>query len=55
MRGNFRGTKLSWLHNFEDLHGFYFRSRGPCLFYTLHAVLAHLLDYGIFFNSLRTI
>ena len=36
MRGNFRGTKFSWLHNFEDFRGFYFRGRGPRLFHTLY-------------------
>ena len=55
MRGNFRGTKFSRLHNFEDFRRFYFRSRGPRLFYTLYTVLARLLYYGILFNSLRTI
>ena len=35
----------------EDYRGFYFHGRGPRLFYTLYTVLARLLDYGIFFNS----
>ena len=55
MRGNFRGTKLSRLHNFEDFRRFYFRGHGPRLFYTLYTVLARLLDYGNFFDSLRTV
>ena len=45
MCGNFHGTKLSRLHNFED-----FRGRGPCLFYTLYTVLARLLDYLILYE-----
>ena len=53
MRGNFRGTKFSRLQNFEDFRGFYFRGRGPRL--SLYTVSARLLDYGILFNSLRTI
>ena len=55
MCGNFRGTKFSRLHNFEDFRKFYFRGHGPRLFYTLFTVSARLLDYGILFNSLRTI
>ena len=55
MCGNFHGTKLSRLHNFEDFRGFYFRGCGPNQFIILQFKMFELesLIRGFMFNMYR--